>query len=126
MNASKAAGYLYIALTVLFTVYGQLIIKWRLHRFGPLPGAWADKLQYFVAVLKDPYIISSFIAAFAASLTWMAAVTKFEISFAYPFMSAAFVLVLLGSAVFFGESVSLPKILGLALILAGIMISSRA
>lgn len=125
MNDSKTIGYWYILATVLLTVYGQLIIKWRLARFGDLPGGWTSRARYFADVLLDPFIASSFVAAFAASLTWMAAVTRFEISYAYPLMSGAFVLVLTGSVVFFGESISVSKIGGLALIILGIFIASR-
>ena len=48
----------------------------------------------------------------------MAAMTKFEISVAYPFMSLAFVLVLLLSALFFQEPITLGKVLGMILICA--------
>jgi multidrug transporter EmrE-like cation transporter len=55
----------------------------------------------------------------------MAAMTKFELSYAYPFMSLAFVLVLGLSAVFFQEAITMPKVLGLSLIILGIIIGSR-
>jgi len=44
--------------------------------------------------LFDPLIFSGFASAFIASFFWMAAMTKFELSYAYPFMSRVFVLVL--------------------------------
>jgi hypothetical protein len=39
----------------------------------------------------------------------VAALTKFELSYAYPFMSLAFVLVLLSSALLFHETVTMPQ-----------------
>lgn len=51
--------------------------------------------------------------------------TKFQLSYAYPFMSLAFVLVMFLSAFFFNEPVTLAKTLGLALIVAGIIIGSQ-
>ncbi len=51
--------------------------------------------------------------------------TKLELSFAYPFMSAAFVLVFLFSVFLFQEAVNWQKIVGLAFIVLGIIISSR-
>jgi multidrug transporter EmrE-like cation transporter len=119
------SGYLYILLTVLLTVYGQLIIKWRLAHLGALPDRPIDKVLFLVRAVFEPYIFSGFVAAFLASLTWMAAVTKFEISYAYPFMSLAFVLVLIFSVVFFKETLTLPKVVGLVLIVAGIVIASQ-
>lgn len=116
-------GYLYIFLTVLLTIYGQLILKWRLDFFGEFPkGSLKLIFNYFLNVLIDPYVISSFLAAFLASLTWIAALTKFEISFAYPFMSLSFVGVLIFSMLFLGETASANKIIGLILIIAGILV----
>lgn len=125
MSKPYLAGYLYIACTILLTVYGQLVIKWRMDFLGKLPEGFTGKLVFLVKALFDPYIFSSFFAAFLASLTWMAAVTKFEISYAYPFMSLAFVLVLIFSYVLFNESLTIPKVLGLVLIIVGIIIASK-
>jgi multidrug transporter EmrE-like cation transporter len=69
--------------------------------------------------------MSGIVGAFLAFLCWMAAMTKFELSYAYPFMSLAFVLVLILSAVVFQEAITLPKMVGLALIVAGIIVGSQ-
>jgi multidrug transporter EmrE-like cation transporter len=54
----------------------------------------------------------------------MIAMTRFDLSYAYPFMSLAFVFVLILSAIFFHEAVTIPKALGVALVVAGIIIGS--
>ncbi|WP_345986113.1 EamA family transporter [Sulfurimonas sp. HSL-1656] len=119
-------GYFYIFATVLFTVYGQLILKWRIEKFGALPEGLAEKIFFLLKLLFDPFIFSGFLAAFIASLFWMAAMTKFDVSFAYPFMSGAFVLVFLFSVFLFNEPVSWHKVVGLILIVAGIIVTSRS
>lgn len=118
-------GYFYIFGCIFFTVYGQLILKWRLSLKGALPEALPDKIMFLSKAFLDPFILSGFAAAFVASVFWMAAMTKFDISFAYPFMSLAFVAVLLLSACFFHEPVTLGKVLGLVLICGGIIISVK-
>jgi multidrug transporter EmrE-like cation transporter len=55
----------------------------------------------------------------------MAAMTKLDLSHAYPFTSLAFVLVTAASAVFFHEPMTGPKIAGIALICAGIVVGSQ-
>lgn len=117
-------GHLYIACTIFFTVYGQLILKWRIAAFGALPGSFQGKFSFFVHVLSDPFILSGLGAAFVASIFWMAAMTKFDLSYAYPFMSIPFVFVLLLSAIFFNEPVTFSKVAGLTLIVAGIAIGA--
>lgn len=119
-------GYLFIAGTIFFTVYGQIILKWRIGKYGSLPiGSW-EKLGFLLKLLLDPIIISGFVSAFIASMFWMAAMTKFHISYAYPFMSASFVLVFLFSVVLFKEPVTIYKITGLLFIVLGIVITSKS
>jgi len=48
--------------------------------------------------------------------------TKFELSYAYPFMSLSFVFVLVLSGLFFHEAITLPKLFGVLLIMSGIIV----
>jgi len=119
-------GYIFILGTILFTVYGQLILKWRITSYGSLPDGGLDKLLFLFKLLLDPLILSGFISAFVASIFWMAAMTKFNISFAYPFMSLSYVLVFIFSVFLFKEPVTAYKVVGLAFVVVGIIISSRS
>lgn len=121
----RLLDYLYILATIGFTVYGQLILKCRIGRFGPLPSDFVAKLKFLISLLFDPLIFSGFAAAFLASLAWMAAMTKFDLSHAYPFMSLNFVVVLLLSGWILSEPVTLQKIFGVMLIVFGTVIAAR-
>jgi multidrug transporter EmrE-like cation transporter len=118
-------NHLYIALTIIFTVYGQIIIKWQVASAGPLPSGLVERGLFLFNLLLNPWIISGFVAAFLAAMAWMAAMTKFDLSYAYPFMSLAFIFVLVLSGVFFQETVTVPKVIGMALIVAGIVVGSQ-
>lgn len=117
--------HIYIAGTIIFTIYGQLILKWRILRYGSFPEQLLDKLFFLIRALCDPFILSGFAAAFIAALCWMAAMTKFDLSYAYPFMSIPFVFVLFLSAFFFQETITLPKLIGIVLIIAGITVGAQ-
>ena len=119
-------GYFYIFGTIFFTVYGQIVLKWRISGVGELPDLFSDKIFFLVKLLFDPWVFSGFFSAFIASFFWMAAMTKFELSFAYPFMSGAFVLVFILSVFLFNETVTSQKVLGLLLIILGIIVTSRS
>ncbi len=119
-------GYFYILGTIAFTVYGQLILKWRVAQYGQIPEDHTEKLYYLAKLCLDPFLLSGFASAFVASLFWIAAMTKFDVSYAYPFMSLAFVLVLILSGLFFKEPITLWKIIGMAFIVAGIIITSQS
>ena len=122
---SRFLDYIYIFATIGLTVYGQLILKWRIVQFGPLPADFIDKLKFLLALLFDPAIFSGFAAAFLASLAWMAAMTKFDLSHAYPFMSLNFVVVLLLSGWLLNEPMTLLKALGVGLIVLGTLLAAN-
>lgn len=115
-------GYLFIFGTISFTVYGQLILKWKIDQYGSLPEQGFDKVIFLFQLLLNPWILSGFLSAFVASLFWMAAMTKFDISYAYPFMSLSFILVFIISILLFGEPVTGKNVLGMALVVLGIII----
>lgn len=117
--------HLYIFATILFTVYGQLVVKWQVAKAGPLPSTIHERIFFLLALVFNPWIISGMVGAFLAMLSWMAAMTKFELSYAYPFTSLAFVLALIFSAVLFHEVMTVPRVLGVVLIVAGIIVASR-
>ena len=115
-------GYLYILLTICFTVYGQLILKWRINTLEvTLPAALTEKILFLFKLLLDPWIISGLFAAFIASIFWMAAMTKFDVSHAYPIIVGGLaVLTTVFAIILLKEPVSVYKILGLGSVIVGI------
>ena len=118
-------SYIYIAMTILLTCYGQLVIKWRIPLHGEMPAGLARKLVFLLSLYFDPFVLSGFIGAFVAGLFWMATLTKLPLSHAYPFMALSFAIVLCGSANFFQEPLTWPKVVGVVLIVAGIAVGSQ-
>lgn len=118
--------YFYIFGTLFFTVYGQIVLKWRLSQLAiVLPTGLLDKPLYLLKLIFDPFVFSGFASAFIASLFWMAAMTKFEITQAYPFMSLAPALVFVIGVFFLGEAFTTGKIVGLVLIILGIIVTVK-
>lgn len=119
-------GHVYIIITLLLTVYGQLVLKWQMSGAGPMPQSPSGKALFLLSQLVNPWIMSGFISAFLASLAWMAAVTRFDLNYAYPFMSLAFIIVAIFSIVFLGESLNLGKVGGTLMVIAGLIVVARA
>lgn len=84
-----------------------------------------EKLIFLLSMLFDPWVLSAIIGAFIGGLAWMAAMTKFELSYAYPFVSLSFVLVLMMSNIFFNEPLTPYKVIGVILIIAGVIVGSQ-
>ncbi|HEY2799112.1 MAG TPA: EamA family transporter [Chthoniobacterales bacterium] len=119
------SGYAAIMGTVLFTVFGQIVLKWQVGKAGALPAGFLEKILFLVRFMWNPWILIGIGAGFLAFFCWMAAMTKFELSYAYPFMSLSFLLVLILSVVLFHETLTFPKVVGVLLVIAGIVVGSR-
>ena len=119
--------YIYVFATLFFTVYGQMILKWRIMKLGfTLPDSGiVDKLMTLFRLVIDPFILSGFLSAFIASLCWMAAMTKFQITEAYPFMSLAPAIVFLLGIWLLGETFTIGKVVGLILIIVGLIVTVK-
>jgi len=117
--------YFYIFSTILFTVYGQIVLKWRLSQLGQLPEGMYEKIMFLFKAVFDPFIFSGFFSAFLASFCWMAAMTHFEITKAYPFMSLAPTLVFIIGVLFLGETFTIGKVIGLVLIILGTIVTVK-
>ncbi|WP_454021087.1 EamA family transporter [Azospirillum sp. Marseille-Q6669] len=114
--------YLFLAGTLLFTVYGQLIIK---ARAGVLASDVSEGAgSYLLRMFLDPLVITGFAGAGMAALCWLLAVRSLPIVYAYPFMALSFVLVPCGAALFLGEVINWPQMVGLALIVAGVALTA--
>lgn len=122
---SSLAAYCAVFATVALTVYGQLVFKWRIDEAGDLPGGSSERVDYGLKLLVDPWVISVFVAALGASVTWALALTRFDLSFAYPFMSLSFVLVLIFGVAFLDETATAAKVVGVVLITAGLVVGSQ-
>jgi multidrug transporter EmrE-like cation transporter len=75
--------------------------------------------------LSDPFILSGVIAAFIASLTWLAAISKVPLNVGFPiYYGLTFALVIFCSIWFLNEPLSSLKLIGVVLILIGVIVGS--
>ena len=121
----RAADHLYIVATLIFMVYSQLILRWQVSGAGQLPPDAMGKVAFIAALLINPWVITAILATFLSGVSWMLAMTKFEIGYAYPFFSLAYVIVLAASVLLFRESLSTSRIVGTLLVFTGIVVIAR-
>lgn len=117
-------AYLFIALTIVLTVYGQLVLKWQVglnpHLLSP------PTIRGVSTLLLNPWVISAFVAAFAASICWMGAIARLPLSKAYPYMAINFLLVAILATFLFEETMDSYKLAGTLIIMLGVVVLSRS
>jgi multidrug transporter EmrE-like cation transporter len=125
LSGSRPSDHLYILSTILFTVYSQLVLRWQVGSAGQVPADAMGKVGFIASLLMNPWVITGIVATFLAGVSWMLTMTRFEIGYAYPFVSLNYVIVLAASVLLFHESLSATKVVGTILVVTGIVVISR-
>lgn len=115
---------LFILLTIVFTVAGQLLVKQGVLEVGTFGGS-GGLPRLVLRAMTNVKVVLGLALAVLAAVSWLVALSRSDLSFAYPFMGLAIVLVLALSGLIFGERVPVTRWLGLALVCAGLWLSSR-
>lgn len=98
-----------LLISIVFGVCGQLLLK---HAAG-LP------VQDLSALLSA---LCAGIAVYSLGvISWMVALRRISLTVAYPLTSLNYVGILLGAQYWFGEQLSVTRLIGVAMIFAGVM-----
>lgn len=111
-----------LLLSVFLGSLGQVMLKVGAGRLGGLPLAPATLLADLLRVAKVPEIVFGIVLFSASFLLWVKVLTGTELSYAYPFASLGYVNVLLLSWLLLGETMTVNKLAGIAIIAAGIIV----
>lgn len=109
----------FILFTVLTNAAAQLMLKQGMTMVGPLNITAENAFIRVFQIIFQPWVfagLSMFVISMAMHLFVL---TKVDLSFAYPFISLAFVTVSIFAVVFFGEEMNQWRVLGIALICLG-------
>lgn len=119
------SGHLFLFGAIFFTVTGQMLFKIKAENIAEIPESLIYRFINFIKLLANPYIFFGLTSAFLASFLWFTTLTKLDISYAYPFMSLSYVLVLFFASIFFNEPIGFYRILGTVFIVIGLYFIAR-
>jgi multidrug transporter EmrE-like cation transporter len=105
----------------------QLLLKVATRPLAHFSDFSAETLSGSVVILFKSLPFWAGMVCYAASVcVWLAALSKAPVSTAYPMLSLGYVVVAAVSVLWLGESMGPAKVLGIALICAGVILVSRS
>lgn len=119
INSAKGRGILFITGSIVLSALAQLLMK-----IGTL-GIHGLISTEIVSVYSSLIWISVGLVCYAVSMfLWMAALARYQLSFAYPLLSLSYVLVYIGAAVCprLNESFTLWKSIAILFIVIGVVL----
>ena len=112
---------------IVFNSVGALIIKYKINEMGTIQfSSFRFVIKYFYELIKSPLIICGIFSIFISAFVWMVALSRLQISIAYPVaVGLNFIVVVTVALIFFKEHLSAEKIIGIVLIFISVFLISR-
>jgi multidrug transporter EmrE-like cation transporter len=119
---------LLVLMYAVLNSYGALIIKHEINKIEKIDlNSVGSIIEFFVKLAKSPAVITGFVAIFISALAWMAALSRMDVSLAYPAaVGLNFLIVTFVAISLFGEQININKILGILLVFASIYFLSKS
>ncbi|MCU0885123.1 MAG: transporter [Beijerinckiaceae bacterium] len=115
---------------ILFTVFtnaaAQIMLKKGMNSVGALDIGADGLIVTVFRVVFSPFVflgLATFVVSMASHLVVL---SKVQLSYAYPFLSLAYVVVAAYSYFFFAEDVGLARLVGIGLIVAGTILIAQS
>lgn len=125
MSRISPVGFLLIIFTVTATVIGQLLVKKGMLQVGASPSHVVLIPKFLFRAFTNIYVVIGILCALLAAVSWTIAVSRIDLSVAYPFLSLGLVLVLALSGFVFGETVPINRWIGVLVVCVGLVIAAR-
>ena len=122
-----SSGYFFLGNSIFFGVVSNLIFRSQVSSFPVLPKDHFGKLLIFsLHVFSSPLLLLGVFLVFLGGINWLLALTKFELSQAFPFTGISYALILFADVVFFNATLTVEKFIGTSLIFLGIYLLVRS
>ena len=116
----------FILFTVLTNAAAQLMLKQGMTLMGPLSFAGVNPLMKVLQIVFSPWIFLGLCTFVISMASHLFVLSKVELSFAYPFLSLAYVFVAVFAYFVFRADLNAWRIAGIALICVGTVLIAQS
>ncbi len=126
---TAASGLAYLPLilfTVLTNAAAQIMLKKGMTGVGPLDMAGDGLVATVLRVVFNPFVFAGLCTFVVSMASHLVVLSKVQLSYAYPFLSLAYVVVAAYAWMFFAEDLGLARVAGIGLIVAGTILIAQS
>ena len=110
--------------SIFLAASGQVLMKWGAMRATPLERE--GMVPTLISLLTSPATLIGVGLYALSALLWLLAISKVDLSYAYPMVALGYVLVFVASYFFFHEPIPPLRLAGLAAIVLGVLLIARS
>lgn len=115
-----------LMLGVLLNAVAQLLLKAGANAIGAFEFSGANIVPVGWKIATSPYILSGIGCYVVSVVVWILALSRVEVSIAYPMLSVGYVLNAAAAWYLFGEAVTPMRLVGIGIIILGVFIVARS
>jgi len=116
----------YILISVLGGAFGQILLKTGMSTMGPLTLSVESVPNIIIKIATNPFVVVGLIIYVLSTFFWLTALSRVDLSYAYPFASLSYVVMLLASWLLFHENITPLRLMGTFVIAAGVYLIARS
>ncbi len=125
-KALLSLAVVYILISVAAGAIGQILLKSGMNRMGSITLSVGSMPETLLRLALNPYVVGGLFLYASGTVFWLAALSRVDLSYAYPFASMSYILMLAAAWQLFGETITPLRIVGTLIIAAGVLVVSRS
>jgi drug/metabolite transporter (DMT)-like permease len=116
----------YILVSVLTGAIGQVLLKKGMMTMGPVTLTLNQLPTTLWRMGTNPYVVIGLLIYVGGTVFWLSALSRVDLSYAYPFASLSYVVMLAASWLLFRENITIMRLLGTLVVASGVFLISRS
>jgi|ERR1700674_158991 len=121
-----AISFTLILIGVLLNAAAQLLLKAGTNSVGTFVFSRDNIVPVGWQLATEPHIIAGMSCYVISVVVWVLALSRVEVSIAYPMLSIGYLLNAIAAWYLFGEALSVTRLVGIGVIILGVFIVARS
>lgn len=111
---------------VLLNAAAQLLLKAGTNTVGTFAFSLENAVPVGWKLATEPHIVGGLACYVISVVVWIMALSRVEVSIAYPMLSVGYVVNAIAAWYLFGEAVSATRLAGIGIIIVGVYVVARS
>lgn len=116
----------YILISVLAGATGQIMLKHGMLLIGEVTLSPDQVISVLWRLATNPFVVGGLALYAGGTVFWLAALSRVDLSYAYPFASLSYVIMLMAAWLLFAEHITPLRLLGTLVVGLGVLLISRS
>jgi len=115
----------FILISVFLSVVAQILLKHGMSNGSVQAALNSDALTAGITIFTNISVVAGLAAYVSSAGIWLLVLSKIDVSKAYPFVGIGFIGTMMFAYWFLNEPLTLTKVIGTLLVLAGVLLISQ-